>query len=489
MNNDSDNNSLIPSENKSNSSSESNAENKSNSSSGSRAENKMGTMPVNRLLLTMSLPMMASMLVQALYNIVDSIFVSRIHEDALSAVSMAFPIQLLVVALGGGIGVGVNAILSKALGSKDYDRANLAARNGIFLALVCYIIFLFVGIFVVKPFYTSITDIESIVDYGVSYLTICSTCSFGIFAQFMFERLLISTGRTFLSMITQGTGAIINIILDPILIFGYFGFPEMGVAGAAVATVIGQCVAALLAIYLNHRKNPDINISMRGFRPESRMILDILIVGIPSIIMQAIGSIMNYIMNKILIDFSSTATAVFGAYYKMQSFIFMPIFGLNGGIVPIIAYNYGAKRRDRMMHTWRLSWIYATAIMGVGTVLFLTVPNVMLSFFDASDNMMRMGITAFRIICVHFPIAAYCIVTGTLFQALGKSFYSMVVSIMRQLIALIPAALLLAQFGDVDLVWWAFPIAEIMSAATTTFYFVKIYRQIISKIEPSQKLL
>ena len=445
-------------------------------------ENKMGTMPVNRLLITMSLPMMASMLVQALYNIVDSIFVSRIHEDALSAVSMAFPIQLLVVALGGGIGVGVNAILSKALGSKDRERANLAARNGIFLAGLCYLLFLMIGLFVVKPFYTSITDIKSIVDYGVSYLTICATCSFGVFAQFMFERLLVSTGRTFLSMITQGTGAIINIILDPILIFGYCGLPEMGVAGAALATVIGQCVAALLAIWFNHRKNPDISISMKGYRPDGHMLLDIMRIGIPSIIMQAIGSIMNYIMNKILIDFSSTATAVFGAYYKMQSFVFMPIFGLNGGIVPIIAYNFGAKRRDRMMKTWRLAWIYATIIMGVGTILFLTIPEVMLSFFDASETMMGMGALAFRIISLSFPIAAYCIVTGTLFQALGKSFYSMIVSIMRQLIALVPAALILASFNNIDLVWWAFPIAEIMSAATTTFYFVRIRKQIISKI-------
>ena len=445
-------------------------------------ENKMGTMPINRLLITMSLPMMASMLVQALYNIVDSIFVSRIHEDALSAVSMAFPIQLLLVALGMGIGVGVNAILSKALGSKDRDRANLSARNGIFLSLICYLIFLLVGLFLIKPFYHSMTEIGSIIDYGVSYLTICATCSFGVFAQFMFERLLVSTGRTVLSMITQGMGAIINIILDPILIFGYLGLPEMGVAGAAVATVIGQCVAACLAIYFNHRKNPDIDISMKGFRPDARMILDILRIGIPSMIMQAIGSIMNYVMNKVLIGFSSTAVAVFGAYYKMQSFIFMPIFGLNGGIVPIIAYNFGAKRRDRMMKAWRLAWGYATAIMGVGTVLFLSIPQVMLSFFEASDTMTGMGITAFRIISVHFPIAAFCIVTGTLFQALGKSMYSMVVSIMRQLIALVPAALILASFGDVDLVWWAFPIAEIMSAATTIFYFLRIHKKIIQKI-------
>lgn len=448
-----------------------------------RKENKMGTMPVNRLLITMSLPMMASMLVQALYNIVDSIFVAQISENALTAVSMAFPIQILLIALGGGVGVGINAILSKALGSKDYDRANKAAQNGIFLSLISYVIFLIVGFTVIRLFYESQTDIEDIVDYGVQYLTIVTTCSFGLFFQFVFERLLTSTGRTFLTMITQGTGAIINIILDPLFIFGLCGFPELGVAGAAIATVIGQCAAAVLALIFNVRKNPDISISMKKFRPDGAMIWDILRIGIPSIIMQAIGSLMNYIMNKVLIGFTSTAVAVFGCYYKMQSFIFMPIFGLNGGIVPIIAYNYGAKHKDRMMKTWKLSWLYATIIMVVGTVLFETIPEYMLLLFSASDDMLGIGITAFRIIGVHFPIAAFCIVTGTMFQALGKSLYSMVVSIMRQLIALVPAALILASFNNVDLVWWAFPIAELMSAITTTFYFFRIKKQIIDHIE------
>lgn len=447
-----------------------------------RTENKMGTMPINKLLLTMSLPMMASMLVQALYNIVDSIFVSKISENALTAVSMAFPIQILLIALAGGVGVGINAILSKALGSKDYDRANKAAQNGIFLSLISFIIFLIIGFTLIRFFYESQTDIDDIVEYGVQYLTIVTTCSFGLFFQFVFERLLTSTGRTFLTMITQGLGAIINIILDPLFIFGLCGFPELGVAGAAVATVIGQCAAAVLALIFNIKKNPDISISMKKFRPDMAMIGDILKIGIPSIIMQAIGSVMNYVMNKILIGFTSTAVAVFGCYYKMQSFIFMPIFGLNGGIVPIIAYNYGAKHKDRMMKTWKLSWLYATIIMCVGTILFLTIPKYMLLLFNASEDMLGIGITAFRIIGVHFPIAAFCIVTGTMFQALGKSFYSMIVSIMRQLIALVPAALILASFGNVDLVWWAFPIAELMSAITTGFYFVRIRKRIIEKI-------
>ena len=445
-------------------------------------ENKMGVLPVNKLLITMSLPMMASMLVQALYNIVDSIFVSRIDEYALTAVSMAFPLQCLMIALAGGTCVGINAILSKALGEKDFERANKSATNGIFLAFCSFLVFLIIGLFCVRPFYESQTDIQEIIEYGVQYMTIVCTCSFGVFFQFVFERLLTSTGRTVLTMITQGTGAIINIILDPIFIFGYCGMPKMGVAGAAVATVVGQVVAALLALMFNIKKNPEINVSMKGFRPNGRMIWEIYKIGIPSIIMQAIGSVMNYIMNRILIGFTSTAVAVFGVYYKMQSFIFMPIFGLNGGMVPIIAYNYGAKKKDRMMKTWKLSWIYATAIMLFGTIMFELIPQYMLRLFSASDEMLGIGVTAFRIIGVHFPVAAFCIVTGTLFQSLGKSIYSMVTSIMRQVVVLIPAALILASFGSVDYVWWAFPIAEVMSAAATIFFFMLINKKIISKI-------
>ncbi|MBQ3899066.1 MAG: MATE family efflux transporter, partial [Lachnospiraceae bacterium] len=407
-------------------------------------ENKMGTQPINRLLLGMSLPMMASMLVQALYNIVDSIFVARVSEDALTAVSMAFPLQTLMIALAGGTGVGINAILSKSLGEKEYERANKTAENGIFLALISYLIFLVIGLTVVKPFYMSQTADEAIIGYGVDYLTIVLACSFGIFGQFIFERLLTSTGRTLFTMVTQGTGAIINLILDPIFIFGYFGFPKLGVKGAALATIAGQIVAAIMACVFNIKKNTDIHISFKGFKPDWTLIGHIYKIGVPSIIMQSIGSLMVYIMNKILIGFSSTAVAVFGVYFKLQSFTFMPIFGLNNGMIPIIAYNYGARNKERMMKTWRLSWVYATAIMAVGLIAFEAVPNLLLSFFDASESMLAMGSVALRIIAIHFPVAAYCIVTGSLFQALGVSVYSMIVSIMRQIVVLIPAAFLLS---------------------------------------------
>ncbi|MCR5428746.1 MAG: MATE family efflux transporter [Lachnospiraceae bacterium] len=446
------------------------------------AENKMGVMPVKKLLVSMSLPMMASMLVQALYNIVDSIFVSRISENALTAVSMAFPLQTLMIALAGGTCVGINAILSRALGEKDFAKADKTAENGIFLALLSYLLFFVIGLTVVGPFYRSQTQDAEIIAYGEQYLTIILTFSFGIFGQFIFERLLISTGRTMLSMITQGTGAIINLILDPILIFGLLGAPKMGIRGAAAATVAGQIIAAVVACVLNVKKNKEINIRLKGFRPDGAMIAQIYRIGVPSIIMQSIGSLMVYIMNKVLIGFSSTAVAVFGVYFKLQSFIFMPIFGLNNGLIPIVAYNYGAGKRDRMMKTWRFAWVLATVIMLFGVIAFEIFPTPLLKIFDASDEMLAIGRVALRVIGVHFPVAAYCIVTGSMFQALGTSVYSMITSIMRQIVVLIPAALLLAQLGNVDYVWWSFPIAEVMSAAATTFFFNRIYKNIISRI-------
>ncbi len=446
------------------------------------SENKMGVMPINKLLISMSVPMMISMLVQALYNIVDSMFVARVSEDALTAVSMAFPLQTLMIALAGGTGVGINAILSKALGEKNQEKADCCAKNGIFLALCSYVLFLIVGLTVVAPYYRSQTDNAAIISHGVDYLTVVLSCSFGMFSQFLFERLLTSTGRTICTMFTQATGAIINIILDPIFIFGYFGVPAMGCKGAAIATVIGQVVAAIFAIILNVKVNKEINIGMKGFRPDGEMIGLIYKIAIPSIIMQSIGSVMNYIMNRILGSFTTTAVAVFGVYYKLQSFIFLPVFGLNNGLVPIVAFNYGAKNRERVNKTWKLGWLYATAIMLVGTICFELIPGLLLSIFDASDFMISIGVPALRIIGVHFPVAAYCIVTGSVFQALGKSTYSMVTSIMRQVVVLLPAAYLLSLLGDVIYVWWAFPIAEIMSAAATTFYFIKIRKNIINKL-------
>ena len=453
-----------------------------NSTEHAGAENKMGVMPVGKLLVSMSVPMMLSMLVQALYNIVDSIFVARISEDALTAVSLAFPMQTLMVALAGGTGVGVNALLSKSLGGKEFKQANDAARNGIFLAAISYLFFLIVGLFLVKPFYIAQTDDAEILTYGVEYLTIVCCLSFGFFAQFIFERLLQSTGKTVYTMITQMTGAIINIILDPILIFGLFGFPRMEAAGAAIATVIGQIAAGTLACIFNITKNHEIDINLKGFRPSKQIIGVIYKVGVPSIIMQSIGSVMTFCMNQILIAFTSTATAVFGVYFKLQSFIFLPVFGLNNGMVPILAYNYGARRKDRMMKTYKLSLVIAISIMLIGSIVFLTIPDMLFLLFDASEHMLSMGIPALRIICLSFPVAAYCIVTGSLFQALGNAVYSMINSICRQLLVLLPVAYLLAQLGNVNYVWWSFPIAEIGSATLTTIFLIKFKKQVINKI-------
>lgn len=446
-------------------------------------ENKMGTMPINKLLLGMSIPMMASMLVQSLYNIVDSIFVAKLSEDALTAVSLAFPIQVLCMAVGNGTGVGINAILSKALGEKNRDAVNKAATNGIFLMMLSAIAFFFVGLFFVKPFYyMQGTESPAITEYGIQYLTIVCCCSIGIFTQVTFERLLQSTGKTVLSMITQATGAVINLILDPIMIFGLLGFPKLGVAGAALATVIGQVCAGCLAVFLNYKFNKEIYISFRGFRPDGKMILKIYSVGFPSIIMQAIGSIMNYLMNQILLSFTDTAATVFGVYYKLQSFFFMPVFGLNNGLVPIIAYNFGAGKRSRMMKAIKLGIVYAEIIFIIGMLCFILIPDQLLLLFDAEGDLMEMGQVALRIIGVHFPIAAYCIILSSSFQALGHGFYSMWVSIARQLAVLIPVAYLFSLTGQLSLVWWAFPIAEVASMIMCTLFMIAVYKKTIRHI-------
>jgi len=445
-------------------------------------ENKMGTMPVPKLLISMSLPMMISMLVQALYNIVDSIFVSRICEDALTAVSMAFPLQTICVALSVGTGVGINALLSKSLGAKDYDTVNKSAMNGLFITFICYIVFLIMGLTLVEPFYRVQTDSEAIIGYGCDYLSVVMCLSIGMFFQVTLERLLQSTGLTIYSMITQTTGAVINIILDPIFIFGLLGVKAYGVKGAAIATVIGQVVAATLALILNITKNKEIHFSLKGFRPDGQIIADIFKVGVPSIVMQSIGSVMVFCLNKILITFSSTAVAVFGVYFKLQSFVFMPIFGLNGGLIPVIAYNYGAGKRKRIIEAVKCALITAVSIMVVGAIVFELIPDKLLMLFEASDNMTSMGITALRIIAIHFPVAAVCIALGSTFQALGHAVYSMFVSIARQIVVLIPVAYFLAKLGNVAYVWWCFPIAEIMSLTITIVFFRKLYNNVIKKV-------
>ena len=422
----------------------------STTNTANAAENKMGVMPVRKLLLNMSLPMMCSMLVQAMYNIVDSVFVSHVSEDALTAVSLAFPVQSLIIAIGAGTGVGVNALVSRALGEKKRDEADKVALHGIFLSFLSYIAFLIVGLFLVKPFYATQTDSPIIAAYGYDYLSVCSIFSIGIFTQFIFERLLQSTGRTFHTMITQTVGAVTNIILDPIMIFGLFGFPRLEAKGAAVATVIGQCIAGILAIIFNLKYNDDLDFNFKRFRPCGYVIKNIYIIGVPSIIMQSIGSVMVLGLNKILMAFSSTAVAVFGVYFKLQSFVFMPVFGLNNGMIPIIAYNYGAKKKDRMIKTYHFALQIAVTIMVIGAIVMELIPGVILNIFNASDSMLAMGITALKIICIHFPVAAFCIVTGSLFQALGKATYSMINSIMRQLVVLLPVAYLLGLTGNVN---------------------------------------
>ena len=448
-------------------------------------ENKLGVMPINKLIWNMSLPIIASMLVQALYNIVDSIFVSQISEQALTAVSLAFPAQQLIISLASGTAVGINALLGHALGAGNRKRANDVACNGLFLAVVSSIVCLvLVGLFS-NAFFSSQTQVQEIIDMGNDYLRIVGCLSMGVFIQITFERLLQATGRSVLSMLTQGTGAIINIILDPIFIFVL----DMGVAGAAWATVVGQICGALLAIYLNHAKNPDIHLNFRGFRPNLHIIGGIYAIGIPSVIMMAIGSVMTFLMNKILITYHAakeTAATVFGVYFKLNSFIFMPVFGLNNGSVSILAYNYCARKRLRMVETIKRVALYALAIMTAGTIIFQTVPQFLLRLFNANDTMIAVGVPALRIISLSFPIAAICIAMGGAFQATGRSVYSMVVSFVRQLIFLIPAAFVLALIGqntgNSDLVWWSYPIAEIVSLAVTLLFYFRLNRTILSKL-------
>lgn len=446
-----------------------------NTISQKQAENKMGTMPVNQLLFSMSLPMIISMLVQALYNVIDSVFVAKVGEASLTAVSLAFPVQNLIIAVAAGTGVGVNALLSRSLGEKNQKMANSAAVNGLFVFLVSYAAFALLGLFFSRLYFSIQTTNQDIINQGTAYLSICTIFSFGIFIEISLERIMQSTGRTIYNMITQGLGAIINIILDPILIFGLLGFPAMGITGAAVATVIGQIAAMALLLYFNLTKNPDVDLNMKHFKPDQQTIKEIYKVGLPSIIMQSISSVMTFGVNKILLIFSETAVSVFGIYFKLQSFIFMPVFGLNNGMVPIVAYNYGARKKDRIMKTIRSSIAAAVAIMLLGLAIFQLFPAQLLSLFDASEHMISIGVPALRIISLSFLFAGYCIVVGSVFQALGNGVYSLVVSIARQLVCILPVAYGFAKIFGLSAVWYAFPLAEIISMVMTTLLFRRIY--------------
>ncbi|MEQ2457306.1 MATE family efflux transporter [Flavonifractor hominis] len=451
------------------------------------SENKMGVMPVRRLVVSMSLPMMISMLVQALYNVVDSYFVAKISENALTAVGIAFPFQNLMIAVGVGTGVGVNALLSRSLGERNYETANHAAENGIFLAVVSTLVFMVLALTLAGPFFAIQTDIPDIVEQGAVYMRICGGLSVGLFLEIMLERLLQATGRTFYTMITQGTGAIINIVMDPVLIFGLGPFPAMGVAGAAAATVLGQIVAAILALVFNLTRNHDIHPSFRAFRPNGSVIRRIYAVGAPSILLNAISSVMTFGMNQILIAFSSTAVAVFNVYFKLQSFVFMPVFGLNNGMVPIVSYNYGARKRRRLVETVRFSAILAVAIMLAGLIVIQLIPGPILGLFEASDAMLAIGIPALRIISLCFLFAGFNIICSSTFQALGNGVLSMIISFVRQLVVLLPAAFLLSLTGNVAAVWWAFPIAEIASLLLCVCFLRHIYYNVVLPLGDEEK--
>lgn len=444
-------------------------------------ENKMGVMPVGKLLVNMALPMIISMLVQAFYNIVDSVYVSQVSESAVTALSLAFPVQNMQIGFAVGVGVGVNALLSQSLGRKDQESVNWAAGQGVFLALVATALFMLFGFFGVRPYYTMQSTVAETVEGGIAYTSICCIFTVGVFIQVLCERLLQATGRAMQTMILQGTGAIINIILDPVFIHGWWGMPKMGVAGAAVATVIGQCTGAVLGIYLNLRHNPEVQLRVKFMKPNWKVIAPILEVGIPSVVMNGIGSVMNFGMNQILQGFNEVATGVFGIYYKLQSLFFMPLFGINNATISILAYNYGARKPKRIVHTLKLATAVAVCIMLVGLAVFLLFPQALLGIFNPTEEFLAIGVKALRILCLPFPVAAICISLGASFQALGKGSYSTIVSLCRQLIVLLPAAYLLSLTGDVNNVWWSFPIAEVMSALVTGLLFAKLYRQ---KVKP-----
>ena len=444
-------------------------------------ENKMGVMSEGRLLVNMALPMIISMLVQALYNVVDSIYVSRISESAVTALSLAFPVQNMQIGFAVGIGVGINALLSKSLGEGDQEAANRTAGNGMILMFITTAAFMLFGIFGVRPFYEVQSNVAETVEGGIAYTRICCLFVFGSFMQIYAERLLQSTGRTVLSMVTQATGAITNIILDPIFIFGWFGLPAMGMAGAAIATVIGQWIAALLGLYFNEYHNPEVQFGRRYTKLDGQIVKAILTVGIPSIIMNAIGSVMNFGMNQILQGFTETATGVFGIYFKIQSFFFMPLFGLNGATISIIAFNYGARKPERIVRTLKLSCGAGLMLMVTGLLVFQFAPELLLGMFNPTKEFLVIGRACLRTISWSFPVAAVCIILSASFQALGNGIYATITSICRQMVVLLPAAYLLSLSGNVNLVWMAYPIAELASGTATMFFFTRIYRQ---KIKP-----
>jgi len=452
-------------------------------------ENKMGTMPLTKLLINMALPIVIAMIVQALYNVVDSIYVSRISESAVTALSLAFPVQNIMIGFATGIGVGVNALLSKSLGEGDQKTAGRAAGNGFFLVAVVTVAFALFGIFGTRPFFAMQSSVAETVNGGTVYTSICCIFAAGIFVEILGERLLQASGRTVYTLITQGTGAVLNIILDPVFIFGapWLGIQPMGIAGAAVATVIGQWVAAILALIFNLKCNPEVQFHLRDLIPGKRVVGKILTVGVPSIIMVAIGSVMNFCMNQIFLgfrDYGETAAAVFGVYFKLQSFAFMPVFGLNNGLVPIVSYNYGARNKERMMKALKLALLYAMSIMGVCMVIIMVFAEDFMMMFNASPNMLEIGVPALRTISLCFIMAGYNIITISVFQSVGRAFTGMIVSLIRQMCVLVPVAYALAQTGVLANVWYSFPIAEVAAVIICIVCFRKLYKNVINPLKP-----
>ena len=436
--------------------------------------NKMGTDAIPRLLISMSLPMMVSMVVQALYNVVDSMVVAQRGEKALTAVSLSYPAMSLMIAFGVGTGIGVNATLSRNLGAENFDRANDIGRHAMLLPLITSVIFAVGAVFLVPCYFRMQTTDPEIYEMGVTYLGIVSVAGIGMFYQTMCEKLLNSTGKTKLSMYVQLLGAIVNIILDPIMIFGLFGFPALGVTGAALATVIGQVLAATIGIYLNVRHNPEVNFSFKGFRFRGALVKDIYRVGAPSILMQSTGAFMTFLMNNILITFTATATAIFGIYFNLQSFVFLPVFGLNNGMVPIVSFNHGAGKKARINQTIKVAMGLAVGIMLVGFAIFQIFPRQLLGFFNANPGMYEIGIPAFRIISIHFIIAGICVIISSVCQALGYGHYSLIISVSRQIGILIPVAYVLGQFFGLGAVWWAYPIAEVVALALSLYFLNRV---------------
>ncbi len=446
-------------------------------------ENKMGVMEMKKLLLTMSFPIMISMLVQALYNIVDSMFVARVSETALTAVSLCYPVQMIIVAVACGTGVGVNALLSRYLGEKKYKKANQIALHGIFLAICNWIVFAILGFFFSEAFLRLFSSNEQILEMGVSYMKICTIVSFGVFVQITYERIMQSTGNTIYNMIIQGVGALINIILDPIFIFGYFGIPALGVSGAAIATVIGQIVAMILGIVITQTRIKEVNISIKDWKLDLGMIKNLYKIGFPAILMQSIMSFMTVFMNMILIPYSELAVSVFSIYYKLQQFVFMAVFGMNNALIPIVAYNYGARKRTRILQAIRFSLIISSIIMAVGTIVFEIIPKELLYLFDAKENMLAIGVPSLRIISISFIFAGISMVLCSVFQALGHANKSLYITLLRQLLILIPLTWGLAKLFGLNVGWWSFPITEAICAGISLVLLAVVRKNTIMKIE------